>query len=413
MECFKPLLRTIVAGNKPNQATWTHIASIVKELIPQTPPTSEIAAPTRSADHLFTTTERRIDDDDVIKEEVNYVHVDSSNLIDTLFPNFKLGEQDIVEAVIPKCISGNHFSKEQSWKDWPTSTTEANILSWFQKLVAAFERFALTLKLKVSQKLYVGPNSPIGDSGRKPDIGFIDSSWKEGDAIDWSQILVVGELKKDGTFDTAGQAWFDLVRYVREIFSSQPTRRFVLGITLCGPIMRVWRFDRAGGLASEGFNIKQEAGKFIRVIFGFFLMSKEDLGFNPSIENTSVDGQYAIEVLQNSQTERIILKKLLRNTRSIVGRGTAYWKAVSEKSEPLTVKLEWREERHCEEADFLLTAKSNVSVANLYKHHCLGSLSDYHRYLDNSDAVKKFMWTKRPDDDDRQSNLGGHHERCW
>jgi hypothetical protein len=99
----------------------------------------------------------------------------------------------------------------------------------------------------------------------------------------WSQILVLGKFKKNPLADTASKAWLDLGRYAREVFAAQDTRRFVLGFTLCGPFMRLWQFDRLGGIASSQFNIHDDAFQFVSAIFAFLRMDKEQLGFDLTI----------------------------------------------------------------------------------------------------------------------------------
>jgi len=67
----------------------------------------------------------------------------------------------------------------------------------------------------------------------------------------WSQILVPGELKSNPSADNASKVWLDLGTYAREVLVVQDIRRFVLGFTICGSLMRIWEFDRFGGIASE------------------------------------------------------------------------------------------------------------------------------------------------------------------
>lgn len=50
---------------------------------------------------------------------------------------------------------------------------------------------------------------------------------------------------------------YDLGRYAREVLATEDTRRSVLGFTLCGSIMRLWEFDRVGGIASSLFDINK------------------------------------------------------------------------------------------------------------------------------------------------------------
>ncbi|KAH9859195.1 hypothetical protein J1614_012272 [Plenodomus biglobosus] len=71
----------------------------------------------------------------------------------------------------------------------------------------------------------------------------------------WEHILIPGELKSTPSANSSSKVWFDLGRYEREILAGQDIRRFVLGFTLCGSLMRLWTFDRLGGIASEQFDI--------------------------------------------------------------------------------------------------------------------------------------------------------------
>lgn len=47
--------------------------------------------------------------------------------------------------------------------------------------------------------------------------------------------------------------------------------------------MRIWVFDRLGGIASEQFDINRDGLQFVSIILGFFWMSEEELGFDPTI----------------------------------------------------------------------------------------------------------------------------------
>lgn len=54
----------------------------------------------------------------------------------------------------------------------------------------------------------------------------------------WAEILMTGELKSNPIQDGQRPAWLDLATYAWEVFRAQD-RRFVLGFTLCGSIMRL------------------------------------------------------------------------------------------------------------------------------------------------------------------------------
>lgn len=98
-----------------------------------------------------------------------------------------------------------------------------------------------------------------------------------------SRILIPGELKSNPAADTASKAWLDLGGYAREVLVAQEARRFVLGFTLGGSLMRLWAFDRLGGVASERFDINEDGLQFASTILGFLWLNDADCGFDPTI----------------------------------------------------------------------------------------------------------------------------------
>ncbi|EKV06646.1 hypothetical protein PDIG_76560 [Penicillium digitatum PHI26] len=217
------------------------------------------------------------------------------------------------------------------------------------------------------------PNKPIQGSTaeRKLDIGFVsDADANKDTHCHWSQILVPGELKSNPAADTASKAWLDLGRYAREVFAAQDTRRFVLGFTLCGSLMRIWAFDRLGGVASERFDINEDGLQFVFTILGFMWMSEEQLGFDTTI--TKQDGERFIEIERNGQTERLVLERLMNRVPCITGRATTCWKAhrEAEPGIPLVVKDSWQYIERDEEGELLqeATERGVVNVARYYHH---------------------------------------------
>ncbi|KAG6081411.1 hypothetical protein E4U16_007510 [Claviceps sp. LM84 group G4] len=151
---------------------------------------------------------------------------------------------------------------------------------------------------------------------------------------------------------------------------AQATRRFVVGFTICGTLMRVLVFDRLGGIASEQIDINKEPVQFIEVMLGFFRMSEEDLGFDPTIKIT--DGEPGIEIERNGRSECIVIDGLIIRMRCMVGRPTTCWKAhVKDLLEtPLVIKNSWQPSERDEEREMLKQATSQnvVNVARYYHH---------------------------------------------
>ncbi|CAK7566897.1 MAG: hypothetical protein SEPTF4163_004851 [Sporothrix epigloea] len=205
---------------------------------------------------------------------------------------------------------------------------------------------------------------------RKLDVGFVDDSTKKDSRYQWPQILVPGELKSNSSADSAAQAWADLGRCAREVLAAQDARRFVLGFTLCGSLMRIWEFDRTGGIASEKFDIHKDGLQFVYSILGFLWMNEEQLGFDPTIRTE--DGKRFVEIEKDGLKERIIIDALILRTRCIVGRATTCWKAHPDGHPELqlVVKDSWQYPEREEEGGLLHEAASRgvVNVARHYHH---------------------------------------------
>jgi hypothetical protein len=150
----------------------------------------------------------------------------------------------------------------------------------------------------------------------------------------------------------------------------QDTRRFVLGFTICEFLMRVWVFDRLGGIVSEQFNINDDGLQFVFAILGFLWMNEEGLGFDPTIKSENQEG--SIEINRNGSTERIIIDHVMQRARCIAGRATTCWKAHPERQSKmlLVIKDSWQYPERDEEGDLLreATNKGVINVARYYHH---------------------------------------------
>ena len=140
--------------------------------------------------------------------------------------------------------------------------------------------------------------------------------------------------------------------------------------------MRIWEFDRLGGIASGQFNINQDGLQFVSTILGFLWMNKEQLGFDPTItterSNTTGRDRRLITINRNGQTERLVIDKLMIRAPCIAGRAITCWKAYREDDPrtPLVVKDSWQYTEREEEGELLkeATEKGVVNVARYYHH---------------------------------------------
>ncbi|KAK7732535.1 hypothetical protein SLS53_008421 [Cytospora paraplurivora] len=322
----------------------------------------------------------------VTKEELGIMYTDIPRFHDAFFgPVAEL--EEVSNKVFDQCQEGPTplFNKGHGWTGWPQDAREAAVLSWFADITKKLATFAMDLKtsLMPQRRPLARPTKQFVSStaaNRKLDIGFVDHLGAKSDTeCHWSRILVPGELKSNPEADKPSQAPLDLGRYVREVMSAQPTRRFVLSFTLCGSVMRVWEFDRVGAIASEQFDINEDGRQFVLTILGFLCMSKEQIGFDPTIKKEK--GEQFTDIQRDSTTERLIIERLISHSYCIVGRATTCWKAYTEGSgTPLVIKDSWQYPERDEEGELLrkVAEKNVVNVARYYHHEtvCVGGQID-------------------------------------
>ncbi|KAL5583899.1 hypothetical protein FOVSG1_015250 [Fusarium oxysporum f. sp. vasinfectum] len=378
----KPLLKSALIDEPDDALIWDELYNAVTE---STPPPRQVASSIQQTPWLRNTSsfanssEHRKYVDDVLKEELGPMYVELRNFHSAYFGGVA-DLQTASQAFFEQCLEGSDPLFKDGWKGWPKDANQDDVLSWFADFSEKLTTFADGQKSisthQHRRRPLAKPNEPIDGSvgRRKMDVGFVNDPQAGKDSrCHWSQILVPGELKSNPSADKASEAWLDLGRYAREVLAAQDTRRFVLGFTICGSLMRVWVFDRLGGIASEQFNINDDGLQFVFTILGFLWMNEEELGFDPTI--MSANQKRFIEVNRNGSTERIIIDQVMQRARCIAGRATTCWKAHPE-GQPemlLVIKDSWQHPERDEEGDLLreATNKGVVNVARYYHHEAV------------------------------------------
>lgn len=284
---------------------WTEVYNVIvrtKPVQPTTPPRPALSFPSsfKQTPWSFNTnfvdsSELRKDIDPILRNELD----DSLTIDHPEFMHAFLGKvtrlDEIVDIIL---LNGQRmdpplYQNGTGWLEWPKECEESDILQWLRRHMDLFLSLAKEhgLAPPTRRRYFTTPTKPIPGSvsRRKLDVGVADEDEAHAEAglpyehepsRDWSRILVVGELKSNMREDSHRNTWLDLARYTREIFGAQ-NRRFVLGFTLCGTKMRLWEFDRLGGVASLPFDVNADGKMFIQVILGFFLMTVSNLALIP------------------------------------------------------------------------------------------------------------------------------------
>ncbi|KUI73248.1 hypothetical protein VM1G_08725 [Cytospora mali] len=378
-----PLLKAVLANNNDDEI-WARAFDICAGTsIPTTPPRSLLSLVdvqqtpySRNAASSVNTNELRKDMDAVIKEDLGVMYADIPGFYNAFFGEKEL--ESVSQKVFDKCKEGpDPLFREGGWTGWPQATTETPVLSWFKAITEKLSTFAKDVKSTLSprRKVLARPTQPITSSTgavRKPDVSFVNYSVNGQDPEwSWGNILIPGELKSNPKDDIASKVWLELALKVREVLAYYETRRFVLGFTLCGSLLRVWNFDRLGAIGSEAIDINQDGLRFVFTILAFLCMEEEQLGFDPTIR-TREDGKQIIEIQrQGAPMEQLIIEKLITRSACIVGRATTCWKAYTEESKlPLVIKDSWQYIERNNEGEMLLeiSKKNVVNVARYYHH---------------------------------------------
>ncbi|KAK1142575.1 hypothetical protein N8T08_007551 [Aspergillus melleus] len=372
-----PLISAVV-NEESDDMIWSKIhAALVESTPPPKPlPILDQTPFLHTTSSFVNSSEQRKHVDAVLREELGSIHIGVPGFYEAYFGGVQSLEE--ASAAIFKSFQEGHnpLFTENGWQDWPRSAKERDVLDWLSTLVNKIRDISTEQGFAVTshRTVLAQPDRPLEGStaDRKLDIGIMRSSDRRDQKHHWSHILVLGELKSNPKEDSASKTWRDLGRYAREVLTTQDTRRFALGFTLCGSNMRLWEFDRVGAIASLPFDINKDGLRFVSIMLAFLQMNDEELGYDPSIMSNS-DGKKFIEIIRDGQSERLILDSLMKRAPCVAGRATTCWRAHREGDEtsaPLVIKDSWQYPERGEEGQLLheATEKGVVNVARYYYH---------------------------------------------
>ena len=316
---------------------------------------------------LLSRSQTRDEVDTVFKQELQGIlHGNLSGFISTVFNDqLPFGHQKDPTSILKTCEEMGLW-KNESWQGF----TEKPILE--KQLYDPFVRLAnniLSIEDSTSAIQWVEHgDTPLQGSKakRKADMLLVptDKAQNRGrQAIFWRDVLVVMEIKRDSS--DGDDTTLQLASYAREVFGAQDNRRFVFGITLSGFVMRVWLFDRAGGIGSEAFEINENPDMLVRVIVGFAAMYRNNrtaLGYDPTIFYREDDKTRRI----NIGGEEFILDATFTLPRSpaVASRATICWKAykAGNPKKFYAIKDSWRLSTRDEEGPMLRDATDKLRL---------------------------------------------------
>ena len=262
------------------------------------------------------------------------------------------------------------------WTEFPDPPVEKAVIQWLFRFQEEFLSDARSIYYTTeSTKDLTG-----GEALRQLDILIKRKSTVSGTAHNWKDVVVVSEHKKSNNKEFKSRL-LQLGRYMREVFTVQPTRRFIHGFSLYGTTMELWVFDRSGPYSSGEFDIHKEPEQFIRAIAGYVMMSDEELGLDTFVERDGEDRFITITEDDTKKERRLQLESgLIAYQRAIVCRGTSCFRAsIPSSQDPrYVVKFSWTSDKRQPEADLLRLARERgvEGIAKLFGDDHITSIAD-------------------------------------
>ncbi|KAH8812673.1 hypothetical protein F5884DRAFT_832286 [Xylogone sp. PMI_703] len=345
---------------------WIAVFEFVSETRPKatTPPTALANAvldtPFRSSSASQTGVEQTHYEVDrrIIEEFTGRVYYDVKGFYKRYFEG-KLWTEEVND-IYQGCTS--HYDEGQ-WSNWPNPPVQDLFFEWFMN-------FQDNFRGRFRRKYYTSANKVLkgSEASRKLDIFLADNDVaSESLQHDWSTVLVIGEHKQNPDEDDSTATLIQLAGYAREVFGSQPDRRFVPGFTICGSLMRLWIFDRSGAYSSTKFDIHKEPERFVKVIAGYTLMADAELGLNTFIKH---DGKNKYVIARDVKI--YLENKPIASQRAVVCRGTACYRGRECNSEDwkYVVKFAWPSDKRQREGKLLkLATERGVKGIAQWFHH--------------------------------------------
>lgn len=377
---LKPLLTLATADHVDDKAFWGqvyHAAVNTPPAIPRVnlfPPVPWV----RLHKDVTTTTEGNEYAEKYVSGYVGPLLIGVPLLWETFFGQTRNLAQAANVAFQQCSIGENAPFADGKWAKRPNVRNQYAVLTWLRDLVDRVAIFANAYKpagLNHGRRCLARPSEQIQyfTKEHKVDFGFVnDPLATEATQVPFSKILVPGVLKRDAFDDTVPEGWMDMAWSAKAVITADDERRFVLGFSLCGNMMRVWLFDRLGGLASDEINIDEDGVRFVATLVSILWMDSEQLGSDPTIKRTET-GERFIEMPQNGSVERLFLGEAMHRTDCLAGRATKCWRVYKgghSKGTPLALKESWQCVTLPEEGILLrdITARGVINVARYSGH---------------------------------------------
>lgn len=219
---------------------WNAVLNLINSLSWITPPTRHSSASQQGGEQTKKLVERMI-----FEEIKNCTYRNVRGFFSKYFEGKDWTERtkEIYRAVQDQYADGR-------WTDFPEPPVQDAVLEWLFRFQEEF--------LFDARGVYYTSESSKDLTGAEArpqlDIFIKQKSNASGTIHNWKDVQVIGEHQKSNSKDFK-PLLLQLGRYMRNVFTAQPTRRFIHGFFLSGTTMELWVFDRSGPYSSGEFDI--------------------------------------------------------------------------------------------------------------------------------------------------------------
>lgn len=201
------------------------------------------------------------------------------------------------------------------------------------------------------------------------------------DSSRWANVLALGEMSVDGLYRTG---FHNLCVHANEVFTHQPARVLLHGFYLCGCMLEMWVFDRAGLYGSKAVDVTTTPSLLTQTLASYLLMDTASLGVGDLIKNDDVGNYIECELDGPAGVSRLYLGEptiFARVNKTVVGDGLTCYRAKVQSSDDwkYAVKVKWSESDYKSEAELLKLAmeKRVWGVIRLIQHRIVCGTSDW------------------------------------
>lgn len=364
-------LSRLVVKQAPDVDIWNAILDIITALS-RTPPPTNIPA--------------TFDGTPVTKSSASFQGSEQTrDIIDSaLFHEIKRCTFRNVGGFFEKYFQGRHWSRKYSetymaikeqyrggrWIDFPDPPEGGAVWDWLSR----FQDKYLTNLPGIFYTTKSTSELTGGEARRQLDVFIKRRGINTNSKHNWKDVRIVGEFKQSQK--DLKKNLLQLARYVRDVFTAQPIRRFVHGFILHDTTMELWVFDRSGPYSSGEFDIHEEPEKFIGAIAGYAMMDDEELGLDTFSEVNDKGRFVSIRLDATGKENRMQLDEApFVKQRAIVCRGTTCFRSSDQRS---VEKFSWTSDKRPPEADQLRRARDMgvEGIAKLIGYECITSINE-------------------------------------